>query len=141
MNLRCLLILVLALGGCTSLPPLPWAQKVPDTTEPLELISAGLLATRQRQGQLAVALRNRSNQLLWTSVRFTSPAGNDGCLGVKELAPGAEGLFTCTAQRLTPGDLYLVTIRAYDDLAQTRQVAELATELRLGEEELEFLAP
>ena len=126
------------LGACSWLPggnllaqPKTSVQTASTISTPVEIISAGLLASPSGdQFELGVTLANRADKTLWVRVYFHSPDGLSDCVVAKEMEQDASSLFVCPQAVVLSGVDYPVDIAAFFDIEQLIEAGRLTTDLR-----------
>lgn len=103
---------------------------------PLDIVSAGLLATRGGSPELGVTLHNATDRTLWVNVHFRTPNGDSDCVSGKELVAGTQGVFLCPQPELRPDTAYPIRIAAFEGPQDRVPLLERQTELRFGRDDV-----
>ena len=138
-RIGCGMTLGLGLTACAWLPGSrsePTPVSAPAT---IEIISAGLLASRSGDPELGLTLSNPENTTLWVSVHFQTPGGQHDCVTVKEIDPGGSGLFLCSQPSIRPDTNYLAKVSVFTNLEQTTLTDTQTAELRFDRGDVQAL--
>lgn len=101
----------------------------------IEIVSAGLLASRSGEPELGLTLSNTASQTVWVQVHYQTPGQISDCLLYKELAPAEDYFYRCPQTQLSAGN-YRVVIDVYADAAQNTRLEQLETNIVLQSSDL-----
>ena len=103
----------------------------------IEIDSAGLLANRDGEPELALTLNNVSGRTLWVNVHFQTPGGHRDCILGREMESQASHLYVCAQTALQTETAYPIRIAIFTDIEQTEPAETIDTSLRFDQADIQ----
>lgn len=103
----------------------------------IEIDSAGLLANRDGDPELALTLNNVSGRTLWVNVHFQTPGGHRDCVLGREMESQTSFLYICGQPALQAETAYPIRIAIFTDIEQTVPAETIETSLRFDPDDIQ----
>ena len=106
-------------------------------SNPLEILSAGLLVSRNGTPELGLTLINVTAETLWGRVYFRTPEAAGDCLLIKELEPAKEYFYRCSQTSLF-AENYQIDVEVFTDAGQNTLIDIISTTVVLSQTDLQI---